>query len=191
MGSLRALQGAFVSLQGHGRYCDAIAGSTINVMNTSTNTNQAHDTMTSVARATGIGFLRRGMAGALLATAITATGVGLAAMADADDGAPAPNFAGPAHADANCKTDPWGFLGSQRRTLCDGPTSSDGSWSRERTIWVPAHYSTPICTTSGSRSSSSYTSCSGGYFVNQREVSNETYPVRPDTVLPDEPGHLG
>jgi hypothetical protein len=27
--------------------------------------------------------------------------------------------------------------------------------------------------------------------VNERLVSNETYPVRPDTVLPDEPGHLG
>jgi len=27
--------------------------------------------------------------------------------------------------------------------------------------------------------------------VNERLVSNETYPVRPDTVLSDEPGHLG
>jgi hypothetical protein len=25
--------------------------------------------------------------------------------------------------------------------------------------------------------------------VNERLISNETYPVRPDTVLPDEPGH--
>jgi hypothetical protein len=142
-------------------------------MNTSTNTNQ---------------ILRRGMAGALLATAITATAVGLAAAAHADD---APSLGGPAHVGPDCQTDPWGFLGSQRRTLCDGPISSDGSWSRERTIWAPAHYSTPICSYRGGSSSSSYTSCSGGYFVNERLIGNETYPVRPDTVLPDEPGHLG
>ncbi|MGO9158289.1 CDGP domain-containing protein [Mycobacterium sp.] len=160
-------------------------------MNTSANTNQIHDTTTSTVRGEGIGFLRRSMVGALLAAAITATGVGLAATSLADDGAPAPNFAGPARADANCKTEPWGFLGSQRRTLCDGPIAGDGSWSRERTIWVPAHYSMPLCTSSGGGSYSSYTSCSGGYFVNQRLISNETYPVRPDTVLPDEPGHLG
>jgi hypothetical protein len=75
-------------------------------MNTSANTNQTHDTTTRTARATGIGFLRRSMAGALLATAITATAVGLAATSQADPGAPAPNT-------ANCKTDPWGFLGSR------------------------------------------------------------------------------
>jgi hypothetical protein len=131
---------------------------------------------------TGTGFLRRSMAGALLATAFAATGLGLAATSHADPGAPAPTT-------ANCKTEPWGFLGSQRRTLCDGPIAADGSWSRQRTIWVPAHYSTPICTYGGDRWHSSY--CSGGYFVDQRQVSNETYPVRPDTVLPDEPGHLG
>jgi len=160
-------------------------------MSTSTSTNQTLDTTTTTARATGIGVLRRGMAGALLATAITATAVGLSATSHGDDGAPAPNTGGLARTDANCKTEPWGFLGSQRRTLCDGPISSDGSWSRERTIWVPAHYSTPICTSRSSSSYSSYTDCYGGYFVNERLVSNETYPVRPDTVLSDEPGHLG
>jgi hypothetical protein len=87
------------------------------------------------------------------------------------------------------RTTPVGF---RRRTLCDCPIAGDGSWSRERTIWVPAHYSTPICTSTSSGSSySSYNDCSGGYMVNERLVSNETYPVRPDTVLPDEPGHLG
>jgi hypothetical protein len=156
----------------------------INAMNTSAHTNQTPDTTTNTAPATGTGFLRRCMAGALLATAITATAVGLAATSHADEGAPAPNT-------ANCKTEPFGFLGSQRRTLCDGPISSDGSWSRERTIWIPAHYSMPICTARGGGSYSSYTNCSGGYLVNERLVSNETYPVRPDTVLPDEPGHLG
>lgn len=150
-------------------------------MNTSTNTNQTLDTTTSSASATGTGFLRRSMADAVLAAAITATAVGLAATSHADFGSPAPT--------ANCKTDPWGFLGSQRRTLCDGPISSDGSWTRERTIWVPPHFTSTFCSSSGSRYS--YTNCSGGYYVDQRLVSSETYPVRPDTVLPDEPGHLG
>ena len=143
-------------------------------MNTSTNTNQT------------FGFLRRGMAGVLVAAAFAATAAGFAATAHADIGPQVPMT-------ANCKTGPWGFLGSQRRTVCDGPVSSDGGWSRHRTIWAPAHYSTPICTSrsSGSSYSSSYTDCSAGYFVNERLISDETYPVRPDTVLPDEPGHLG
>jgi hypothetical protein len=143
-------------------------------MNTSTNTKQ-----TLIVS----GFLRRVVAGALLATAITATAGGFAATSHADGSAPIANT-------PNCKTEPFGFLGSQRRTLCDGPISSDGSWSRERTIWVPAHYSMRSCTSGGS-SYSSYTNCSGGYPIDERLVSNETYPVRPDTVLPDEPGHLG
>ena len=153
-------------------------------MNISTNTNQTCDITTSTARATGIG--RRITAGAVLATAITATAVGLAATSHADDAAPVPTT-------ANCQTEPFGFLGSQRRTLCDGPISSDGSWSRERTIWFPAHYSTRTCSSygGGGGTYSSSTSCTGGYLINERLVSDETYPVRPDTVLPDEPGHLG
>lgn len=107
------------------------------------------------------------------------------------NGAPTPSLAGSARADAICKTDPFGPLGQWRRTLCDGPVAADGSWSRERTIWVPAHYSMPICTSRSSSSYSSYNDCYGGYMVNERLISNETYPVRPDTVLPDEPGHQG
>ena len=155
-------------------------------MNTSANTNQNNDI---TARGTGIGLLRRNIAGALLAMAFASTGIGLAATASADDGAPAPATDAAAAAPAvNCKTDPWGFLGSQRRTLCDGPISHDGSWSRERTIWAPAHYTSRICSSLGS---DLYSSCYGGYFVDERLISDETYPVRPDTVLPDEPGHLG
>ena len=60
-------------------------------MNTSANTNQTQDNTTSALRAKGIGILRRGMAGALLATAISATAVGLAATSHADDGTPGPN----------------------------------------------------------------------------------------------------
>ncbi len=142
-------------------------------MNTSTNTNQT------------FAFLRRGMAGALLAAGFAATGFGFAATAHADDNPPVPTT-------GNCKTEPWGFLGSQRRTLCDGPISADGSWSRTRTFWAPAHYTPRFCTSrsSGSSWSSSYENCSGGYFVDQRLFGNETYRVRPETVLGDEPGHL-
>lgn len=154
-------------------------------MNISAN-NQIND---SAARATGLDFLRRSMAGALMAAAITAMGVGLAATSLADVGEQTPNLGTPGHADATCKTEPWGFLGSQRRTLCDGPVSGDGSWKRERTIWVPAHRETTSCYGRGSRYSSM--NCYGGYWIDERLVSNEAYPVRPDTVLPDEPGHLG
>jgi hypothetical protein len=98
------------------------------------------------------------------------------------------NLAPPdAHADAagaGCQTVLWGFLGSERRTLCDGPIRPDGSWTRERAVWTPAHYVPVTC------SGYYYISCSGGYAVSQSIDSDETYPVTPDTVLPDEPGHL-
>jgi hypothetical protein len=145
-------------------------------MNTSANTNQIQH------------ILRRGIAGALLATAISATAVGLAAASHADFGDQTPDFAHSARADAICKTEPWGFLGSQRRTLCDGPVAKDGSWTRERTIWMPAHRTIQSCNyRSDSRS---FSFCGGGYWVDQKLISNETYPVRPETVLPDEPGHV-
>ena len=66
-------------------------------MNTSTNTNQTHDTTTSTMRADGIGFLRRYVASALLAMAFASTGIGLAATSYADEGAPPPDPASPAH----------------------------------------------------------------------------------------------
>lgn len=84
-----------------------------------------------------------------------------------------------------CKTDLWGFLASQRRELCDGQLHPDGSWLRQRVIYVPAHQ-VPFNCYYGRYSSS----CSGGYFQPYAEVARETYPVTPDTVLPDEPGHL-
>jgi hypothetical protein len=128
-------------------------------------------------------IMRRGIAGALFATAITAI-VGLPAAVHADDG---PTLAGPGHSGPNCQTVPWGF-GAQRRTVCDGPISSDGSWSRQRIIWVPAHQAPYSCFVSGS---SPFTNCTGGYNIDEGLISDETYSVRPDTVLPDEPGHLG
>ena len=95
-------------------------------------------------------------------------------------------FAPSASAKPGCESLPWGFLGSQVRTLCDGPMLADGSWFRARVIWVPAHQVPFTC--NYSRYSSS---CTGGYFVDESVVSAEKYPVRPETVLPDEPGYLG
>ena len=157
-------------------------------MNTSTNTNQIHDTTTRIARTAEIGVLRRHVAGALLAAAFASTGIGLAATAYADDGAPAPDATAAPPPAVNCQTDPWGFLGSQRRTLCDGPIAHDGSWSRTRTIWSPAHYTPGMCFGGSGNWRSAI--CDSGHFVDQREISNDTYPVRPETVLPDEPGHV-
>jgi hypothetical protein len=59
-----------------------------------------------------------------------------------------------------CQTDPFGPMGSQRRTLCDGPVLPDGSWSRERTIWAPAWYQPGNCL--GGSSPSSSRNCSPG-----------------------------
>ncbi|WDE67681.1 transmembrane protein [Mycobacterium phage RitVan] len=79
---------------------------------------------------------------------------------------------------------------SNTRTICDGPIQPDGSWQRAREFWSPAY-------TAPARSS-----CSGGYryssctyyperFVPRKSAGVEVYPVRPETVLPDEPGHIG
>ena len=92
-----------------------------------------------------------------------------------------------AHADntLGCQTDRWGFLGSQRRTLCDTPRAADGSWNRVRMVWTPAHY-VPFSCYGGAY----YSSCSGGYSVNESVQTKETYPVNDGNVLPDEPGWL-
>lgn len=84
-----------------------------------------------------------------------------------------------------CESIRWGFLGSQTRTICDGPMLPDGSWVRYRMVWVPAHQ-VPVRTNCGTYSCST----SGGYWANEQIFSKEKYPVRPETVLPDEPGWL-
>jgi hypothetical protein len=100
----------------------------------------------------------------------------------------------PAHADTpsgpDCQTVPWGFLGSQNRTICDGPLHPDGSWTRKRTIWTEAH-TVPARTTCYSGTSTLNCTTYGGYFVNESLQDQQLYTVTPDTVLPDEPGHLG
>jgi hypothetical protein len=54
-------------------------------MDTSAKTDQIHDASKDTTRVTGIGSLRRSMAGALLATALGATAVGLTATNYPDD----------------------------------------------------------------------------------------------------------
>ena len=84
-----------------------------------------------------------------------------------------------------CETIRWGFLGGQRRTVCDGPKAADGSWMRAREIYVPAGY-VPSFTSCGSYSCST----SGGYYRERATVAFEVYPVTDGSVLPDEPGWL-
>ncbi|ASR85275.1 hypothetical protein I5H06_gp29 [Mycobacterium phage SirPhilip] len=90
--------------------------------------------------------------------------------------------------DPGCKEDLWGFLGSSRRLICDGPIQPDGSWMRSREFYIPAHR-VPLRTTCSGRYSVTCTT-TGGYF--QEEVSDgiEVYRVTPETKLGDEPDHL-
>ena len=99
--------------------------------------------------------------------------------------------AGSAKADSpGCVTDRgiWLFHGTAR-TLCDGPVLPDGSWHRWREFWTPAHQVPMSCYTSGSRYYAT-TNCTGGYWQERTSNGVEDYPVFPDTVLPDEPGHI-
>jgi len=89
----------------------------------------------------------------------------------------------------NCNQKPWGFLGSKTRLICDGPIRPDGSWMRTRIIGIPAHYANPSSSCSGGEYYSNCTYYPGGY-VPEQDSDNETYPVRQDTVLADEPGHM-
>jgi hypothetical protein len=72
--------------------------------------------------------------------------------------------------------------------ICDTPIRTDGSWSRERAIWVPAHQ-VPLTTNCYGTYSVSCTT-TGGYWADLSVLEDETYVVFPDNVLPDEPGHL-
>jgi hypothetical protein len=80
-----------------------------------------------------------------------------------------------------CETLHWGFLGSQFRTICDGPRQADGSWMRARRVWVDERWIPGYCGTYY---------CSAGYWRSEGTVAFETYPVTDATVLPDEPGWL-
>ena len=70
--------------------------------------------------------------------------------------------------DAGCETIRWGFLGSQWRTVCDGPRRPDGSWERERTDLDPGGLRAAQPPTAARTPAAS----SGGYY---REESTTGY----------------
>jgi hypothetical protein len=118
--------------------------------------------------------LRCTLVAVAVGAALAFTGTAFAAQADAD-----------ADPGIGCETIRWGFLGSQRRTICDGPRRPDGSWTRGRVVWTPAGY-VPRSTYCGTYSCSS----SGGYYREETLQAKETYVVFDSNVLPDEPGWL-
>lgn len=91
----------------------------------------------------------------------------------------------------NCQTLKWGLY--QQRTVCDTPMQPDGSWRRKRTVWQQAGSRPAQCrwmdrpySYAGSR-----WECTEATSWPIRIDAQETYIVTAETVLPDEPGHLG
>lgn len=90
----------------------------------------------------------------------------------------------------NCHQQPWlygGLFGRMTtRTLCDGPIRADGSWLRHRNFYSASYYKPISCSWSYGSGS-----CSGGYQVAEFDTGVDEYVVTIETVLADEPGHLG
>ena len=120
----------------------------------------------------------------MLKKLIITPAIGLA-MAGAALAAPAANAVAP-----GCVSQPWAFLGSQTRQLCDGPIGADGSWMRHRIVGRAGYWSYPHTSCSYGSYSSNCTSYPGGW-VPEYDSNDEWYVVTPNTVLPDEPGHIG
>ena len=99
-----------------------------------------------------------------------------------------------ADAQSNCFTDNVrrGIFGLQflTRTMCDGPILPDGSWMRSRVIGIPRHYQNAHSSCTSSTYSSDCTYYEAGW-VAEQIFEQDFYSVRPETVLPDEPGHIG
>jgi hypothetical protein len=117
------------------------------------------------------------------ATFVAAFVVLAAPPAQADD------LAWPADYDPGCEFIRWGFVGSQERTICDGPKRPDGSWTRGRMIATPAHILPAKSTCSSGKYSSSCTFREKTY-VDEAVHSKDHYVVFDNTVLPDEPPWL-
>lgn len=116
--------------------------------------------------------LRRIIASSVAAGALGLAGVGWATEAKADY-------------EPGCQSQFWMYqLRASTRTICDGPIFADGSWKRLRVFYAPRRYVPVTC---------NYTRysgyCNGGYWLDELDV-RDIYPVTPDTVLPDEPGHI-
>ena len=132
--------------------------------------------------------IRRVASGAALAAATALIALGAPAVSHADPGP----TAGPS---MGCETIHWGAFGMDRRKVCDGPQQPDGTWQRTRTIWTPAFYSPSYCVRSsysdaGDGLSDNHIDDCGGHWTPESTSNQESYPVAPNTVLPDEPGWL-
>lgn len=106
-------------------------------------------------------------------------GVGVAALLALAVAAPA----APAHADYDpgCVNQFWMYgLRGTNRSICDGPIQADGSWMRARSFYSPQYWASGSC---------SRYYCSLGYWVPEF-YKQDLYRVTPETVLPDEPGHI-
>jgi hypothetical protein len=82
---------------------------------------------------------------------------------------------------------PMGSFSCPLTTLCDGPISSDGSWSRECTIWAPAHYVPGSCL--GGSSSSSPAHRAGWYaacLLSSSPASQAPQEIRPQLSVADQ-----
>ncbi|MEU0498799.1 hypothetical protein [Mycobacterium sp. NPDC006124] len=119
--------------------------------------------------------------GVVLSAAAALVALGAPAVGHADPGP----TAGPT---MGCEVIHWGFLGNDRRKVCDGPKQSDGTWQRTRTVFTPER-DTPVSCSSNPYHPENGTFCYGGYRPETIQTQ-ETYPVTPATVLPDEPGWL-
>lgn len=125
------------------------------------------------------------MGGAVLAAATALIALGVPTVGHADPG-PGPGM--------GCETIHWGFLGAQRRKICDGPKQPDGTWQRTRTIISPALTTSSPCLRGAypdgdDAVEGSTIDCNPHYYP-ENIVAQETYVVAPNTVLPDEPGWL-
>ena len=85
-----------------------------------------------------------------------------------------------------CVTQKWMIgLRMGTRTLCDGPIFANGSWNRERQFNARSFIADGVSVCYG------YGVCT---YSLPREIpeiaTKEFYVVTPETVLPDEPGHI-
>lgn len=85
------------------------------------------------------GWDRRIAGVAVLAAAPALIAFGVPAVGHADTN---PVQAG---AGVGCETIHWGFLGADRRQICDGPKQADGTWQRTRTVFTPSYFKPFSC----------------------------------------------
>jgi hypothetical protein len=90
---------------------------------------------------------------------------------------------------SGCEEIHWGFLGYQRRAICDSVRHDDGGWLRVRVIYRPAFYRNATSSCYGGYYSSSCTFYPAGW-VDEDVAENTSYIVYDYNILPGEPGQL-